>query len=437
METKTENKGNSLVSFDPHNSLVRVDAVINKVTFRGCPICENPVAEVLHSQNFVLHDSHPLANAYDVVACTVCGMVYADTGSSQRAYDALYQDVSRYQDNKTSTGGGESVWDAERLSETARTLASLLPDKTTRILDIGCANGGLLEALRALGFSNLTGIDPAPICVANTRQRGFAAYVGSLSAIPAEVPPFDFVILSHVLEHVRDLHSAMTSLRPLLHPASSVYIEVPDATRYCQFLNAPFENFNTEHINHFSATCLHNLMRQYGLAPGGPAVAKVVKSSLDTLYPAVFATYSFGSTTSAPITNPIMKDESLKGRILQYAGLSTDLMRSMNQHLSQELANCPEVALWGTGQLAMKLLNDEPLRTARIRACIDGNPVNQGKQLRGIPILAPSQLTGIDCPIVITTTQHETEIRRNIDGLGISNRLVSLRVQEPLAGASL
>ena len=178
-------------------------------------------------------------------------------------------------------------------------------------------------------------------------------------------------------------------------------------------------------------------MRQYGLAPGGPAVAKVVKSSLDTLYPAVFATYSFGSTTSAPITNPIMKDESLKGRILQYAGLSTDLMRSMNQHLSQELANCPEVALWGTGQLAMKLLNDEPLRTARIRACIDGNPVNQGKQLRGIPILAPSQLTGIDCPIVITTTQHETEIRRNIDGLGISNRLVSLRVQEPLAGASL
>jgi SAM-dependent methyltransferase len=398
----------------------------DKVSIRGCPICENSVAEVLHSQKFILHDSHPLANGYDVVACTACGMVYADTGLSQRAYDALYQDASKYQDNKTSTGGGETVWDAERLAETAQTISSLLEDKNTRILDIGCANGGLLEALRALGYVNLTGIDPAPVCAANTRRRGFEAHAGSLSAIPQEVQPFDFVILSHVLEHVRELHPALAGLRRLLHEGSLVYIEVPDATRYYDFIHAPFQDFNTEHINHFSGICLDNLTGQYGLEPTSPCVAKVVKSSLDTLYPAVFGVYRYGNAAAQPLT----KDDSLRRRIGQYIALSSDLMRSMNLHLLQELAGCPEVALWGTGQLAMKLLNEEPLRTANIRACVDGNPVNQGKQLRGIPILAPSELGGIDCPIVITTTLHETEIRRNIRGLGIPNRLVSLRVQE-------
>ena len=84
----------------------------------------------------------------------------------------------------------------------------------------------------------------------------------------------------------------------------------------------------------------------------------------------------------------------------------------------------------------MKLLNEEPLRTANIRACIDGNPVNRRKQLRGIPVMAPTELNGISCPIVITTTLHETEIRRDIRNLGIANRLVSLRMPEAFAGAT-
>jgi len=32
-----------------------------------------------------------------------------------------------------------------------------------------------------------------------------------------------------------------------------VYIEVPDAARYIDFLYSPFQDFNTEHINHLSS----------------------------------------------------------------------------------------------------------------------------------------------------------------------------------------
>jgi SAM-dependent methyltransferase len=398
---------------------------MTKPSLRGCPICENRSVEPLYSQRFVLSNSHPLTAGYDVVACVVCGFVYADTESPQSAYDALYQDSSKYQDTKTSTGGGESAWDAGRLAQTAQTISEILNDKNKSVLDVGCANGGMLEALRALGHSRLEGLDPAPACTANTRHRGFEARTGSLSTIPEEPRTFDAVILSHVLEHVRDLRAALAGLRGLLHRNSIVYIEVPDATRYCDFVNAPFQDFNTEHINHFSGICLDNLTRQFGFTPLVFPTAKVVRSSADTLYPALFAVYRRVDA----ISGHLVKDDSLKERILNYTAISSALMRSMNLHLVNELRKCPEVVLWGTGQLAMKLLNEEPLRTARIRACVDANPLNQGKQLGGIPILAPTELKGQDYPIVIASTLHETEIRTDIRALGLTNRVISLRPQ--------
>ena len=46
-------------------------------------------------------------------------------------------------------GGGESAADADRLIQVAAYLAEQVPDRKARILDLGCANGGLLKALKA------------------------------------------------------------------------------------------------------------------------------------------------------------------------------------------------------------------------------------------------------------------------------------------------
>jgi hypothetical protein len=121
------------------------------------------------------------------------------------------------------------------------------------------------------------------------------------------------------------------------------------------------------------------------------------------------------------------KDDSLRDNILSYVSASSNLMQSLNSHLLQSLVDCPEIILWGTGQLAMKLLNEEALRRTKIVACVDGNPINQGRKLAGIPILAPKGLEGFGQPIVITTTLHEAEIRNDIHSLGIKNRVISLQ----------
>jgi 2-polyprenyl-3-methyl-5-hydroxy-6-metoxy-1,4-benzoquinol methylase len=226
---------------------------IRKNTLRHCPICGEEKGEILHTQNFVLPDGHPLAEGYDVVCCDRCGFVYADTTVSQKDYDIFYAKLSKYEDNKTSTGGADSPYDAQRLRKTAECIAEFLPDKNLRILDIGCANGGLLGYLKELGYPNLCGIDPSSACVENIqRNYGIEASIGSLFQLPQNIGKFDVIILSHVLEHIQDIQSAIRSIEQLLNLEGYVYIEVPNASEYIHHLYAPLQDFNTEHINHFS-----------------------------------------------------------------------------------------------------------------------------------------------------------------------------------------
>ena len=195
----------------PLNPSLPLQEPFRKTSARGCPVCSANSCEVLHAQCFVLSEGHPLAAGYDVVCCDHCGFVFADTAVTQADYDAFYARFSKYEDSQTATGGGGSPEDTQRLRETAACIAAALPDRNARLLDIGCANGGLLKALQELGYINLTGVDPSPACVAATRQLcQCEVFVGFLSALPNGIGRFDGLIMSHVLEHVQDLSEALT-----------------------------------------------------------------------------------------------------------------------------------------------------------------------------------------------------------------------------------
>ena len=152
---------------------------------------------------------------------------------------------------------------------------------THLILDAGCATGGLLTALREQGFTAVAGLDPSPGCAAACRDRGFEAYVGSVASAPAHMPKFDCVVFSHVLEHVYDIPAFFAAARGLLTPGGCLYLETPDATRYDDYLYAPFQEFNTEHINHFSARALENTARRFGFQPV-LVEQKIIRTAADT-----------------------------------------------------------------------------------------------------------------------------------------------------------
>lgn len=394
-----------------------------KNALRPCPICSHGYGEVIHTQRFVLPAGHPLATGYDVVCCRQCGFAYADTTVTQQDYDEFYVRLSKYTDNKTSTGGGLATWDADRLQQTARAIAASVPQRDARILDIGCANGGLLLALHNLGYYNLCGIDPAPACAARAAQAsGAETYPGALSQIPTEVGACDMIILSHVLEHVKDLRPALDSVKPFLKHGATLYIETPDAMRYADFVFAPFQDFNTEHINHFSLVSMENLLRANGFNPSGSAT-KTILSAPDMPYPALLVFAPLSDNVSVEIT----PDIELKPRLLDYIAISRRVMDEIDAHLRAVLIQSPEVIVWGTGQLALKLLAETALAEAKINAFVDGNPLYRGQLLQGIPILAPGEIKASHRPIIVTSILHQRAIIKRIHELGLTNPIIVLR----------
>lgn len=397
---------------------------MNKTALRACPICDNRQIELLHHQKFVLPEGNILPDAFDVVWCPVCGFAYADTPAQQEDYDRYYAAFSKYEDNETSTGGGGSEWDARRLRQTAVALAAIVPERESRIIDIGCANGGLLGELKNLGYRNLLAVDPSPACVANARSLyDLEAATGSIREMPDGIGQFDLVILSHVLEHVADLQATLRDLIRLLRPGGRLYIEVPDASRYREFLLAPFQDFNTEHINHFSLAALRNLFARHGFEVESSG-QKTVESSPGCPYPAAF---SFLRQSASDDAKNYEVDQSFRENLLGYIQASRQQLEEIELKLAPISAEAKPLLVWGVGQLTMKLLAETSLGQTQIAAFIDSNPINHGKRLLGIPILAPRDVNDQITPILLATLLHQKDITETIrEQLHLPNPIIAL-----------
>ncbi|MFZ1806606.1 MAG: class I SAM-dependent methyltransferase [Cyclobacteriaceae bacterium] len=395
--------------------------------YRKCPICEFEEGEILHNQKFLLPDQHPLRNGYEVVLCDRCNFLFADSAVTQSDYDIYYSDFSKYEDNHTSTGGGEAGFDSKRLENVAQEIASIVEDKSLRVLDVGCANGGILKRLKQLGHTNIVGVDPSRVCVEYVkRELQLEAYEASLFNMPDSIGKFDLIILSHVLEHILNLNECLEVITKFLNNEGRVYIEVPDAMRYVSFITSPFQDFNTEHINHFTKTSLDNLFtnRSFVKLKGG---AKTIESAANMPYPAIYAFYRSSSISNKETYQP---DSEIKACIMDYIISSQKIIDRIDAHLKAELSRGENILVWGTGQLTMKLLAISTLGDLPIINFVDSNPILRGKKLMNKLILHPSQLSGVsrETKVLITSTIHEDEIKKDmIELYKLSNPIISLR----------
>ena len=393
-------------------------------TVRECPVCASLSATHLQEMRFALPDDHPLPARYAVVCCAACGMVYADTSASQAQYDAYYADLSKYSDAATGTGAGAQGWDRQRLADMAQAIAARLRDPAARVVDIGCANGGLLAELAALGYENLFGVDPSPACVATSAShRGVQAEVGTLFSMPNAALGADCVVLSHVMEHVRDVASALKQLHSVVAPGGLAYVEVPDSTRYVNYLVAPFQDFNVEHINHFSPVSLSNALAANGFRVES-TIQKTIEASAGVPYPAVAA---LARADRAP--SSVSPDDNAVERMGDYIEQSRAQVAVMDRNLDQGLNGSDEVVIWGAGQTTLTLLSQTRVGGARVLALTDSNPRYHGRRLGGVPVVSPNALSGMPpAPILIGTLIHHTAIEQRIRELGLPNRVLRLSV---------
>ena len=393
---------------------------------RSCPQCAGLAVQTIHEGRFVLPEGHPLESMVRVVACEYCGACFNDTASTWQDYDRYYCNISKYADLRLSSGSGSSLEDSRRLAETAGTIRDLAGATTGRILDIGCGAGGLLDGLAANGFKTLFGMDPAPACAAEVTRRGHRGVVGTINHHPfGRNQAFDGVVLSHVLEHIRDVEVALANVRDLLKPDGWLYVEVPDAARYCECLIAPFQDFNLEHINHFSAGSLRNLIMANGWHVAYQA-GKTIDLGYGREYP---ATYAF-ARPALPV-NFSEPDPTLRAMLESYAARSAQSMLAIKRLIDAEVRT-GKFVVWGAGQFTMRFLGEYPTQIQQIAAIVDSNPVHHGRMIAGRRILAPSELNGriaAEIPIVICSLVSRESIEAQIRTQGLSNRVIRLSLE--------
>jgi 2-polyprenyl-3-methyl-5-hydroxy-6-metoxy-1,4-benzoquinol methylase len=392
---------------------------------RPCAVCDGTEGALLFRQTFSELSRGSLLRGYDVTVCDRCGFGFADRIPDQSAFDAHYREMSKYEYG--DRGGRETEFDLERFRAIRDGVAPYLSDARARILDVGCATGRLLALFRDEGFADVTGLDPSPECARIARElHGIRVATGAVcdaGELLGEERPFDCVLLSGVLEHVRDVKSALEQIRGLTAEKGLVFVETPDATAFARRPDAPFQEFSTEHINFFSPGALHNLMQRHGFvriysrrAPRPQAVG--------TVMPVVTALYvrEDGLRRVAPTRD----EETVRG-LKEYVAASLETEREVRRTIEQLVECAKPIVVWGVGTHTLRLLSTSRLAQADIRAFVDSNPRYQGKTLQGISIIAPAELADRTEAILISSRVHQSVIEKQIrEELRMNNELIEL-----------
>jgi SAM-dependent methyltransferase len=100
--------------------------------------------------------------------------------------------------------------------------------KGRRLLEIGCGSGSYLAVMRMLGWT-VCGIEPDPAAAeVAARIADCQVHIGTIDDAPFEPASFDAVVSNHVIEHVYDPKSFISSAARLLKKDGLMAVQTPN-----------------------------------------------------------------------------------------------------------------------------------------------------------------------------------------------------------------
>jgi len=278
----------------------------------------------------------------------------------------------------------------------------------------------LMKILKDNGYKNLTGIDPSDYAVKVAKARyGIKVVKASIFDDLRHLGKFDFIIINHVLEHIKNLNEFLQKIRNLLNFGGKIYIETPDAdnffisqsNEYLPEHQEAFQQFSVEHINFFTKKSTNNLLLKNGF----------IKLNLQSKV-SVIAILS--SVWSIPeIDNDILSQKKLT----KYIDDSKKILSFLQLKVDKINKKYTELYVWGAGVHTQKLLAQTNLFKSGIKFFIDTNPNYHKAKLINKPIFSPSKLLREEnFPIIISSKGYQEDIKNQINKMGLKNEIITL-----------
>lgn len=137
-----------------------------------------------------------------------------------------------------------------------------------RLLDVGCGTGEFLNRMQLAGW-RVEGLDFDPDAVREAKSRyGFHVTQGDLRDAGYVDSTFDFITMSHVVEHVHDPAGLLRHCHRVLKPGGTLVIVTPNA---CSFGHQRFrQNWRgletPRHLHIFSLNALSRIAQMAGFS---------------------------------------------------------------------------------------------------------------------------------------------------------------------------
>jgi 2-polyprenyl-3-methyl-5-hydroxy-6-metoxy-1,4-benzoquinol methylase len=403
---------------------------LSKPDRRRCEICFSPIRRLLYDQQFVAFDDDSgLLPGYDLTVCARCGFVYADGIPEQVVFERYYREMSKHEP-ELDPKFVPQPYRQHNCDLIASQVTAWLPDRASRILDVGIGGGDVLVALRKRGYTDLTGVDPSARSVeVAQRKHGLRVLQAPISTMTFSTERFDLILLSGVLEHLRDLQPTLLRLRTLLRENGRICVAVPDAARFAEAVESPYQFLSVEHVNFFTRRTLEMLFcavdMQLQSYREETALLGVFKE------PIVHAIFRAGRP--APLSIP---DATGLDEMACYLARSRSLQDRLVTRIHSLVDSREGIIVWGVGSLTLHLLSDATVSQLNIRAFVDANSKYWYKTIRGVPVLPPACMRQYRESILVLSYSYEDEICWQIaHQYKLQNKVVRLFAESDIVAA--
>jgi 2-polyprenyl-3-methyl-5-hydroxy-6-metoxy-1,4-benzoquinol methylase len=215
--------------------MTTIDAPVRRA-HPACSNCGSDAATVLYTGREHEYDNTTFEE-FPVVRCESCGLVRLnprpDVSELSRIYPPnyyAYHLVDAEPDKRK--GLGERIKERMYQRRLAALLRRLGKDGTVRLLDVGCADGRLLDWYKASKYGDRIetyGIEMSEDAAEIARSRGHQVVAGRFE-VDTELPAgtFDLILAYHVIEHVDDPRGFAARAAELLAPGGLFVVATPN-----------------------------------------------------------------------------------------------------------------------------------------------------------------------------------------------------------------